>query len=311
MVYYKPVRKDLSADPYDRKYQKDTYWMLGFYLERSATELKDYLKRHGYRNRYNTGSTKAVLLDAVGRYQRGLLSYDQYSTEKLREFCHARALPTPKAARTFKLARILEEADDTATFPRFLELPAELRTKIYELHFSDYDEITFPHRQPPLTLVPRIRAEALPIFYGRVAFAWDLSINQSFAIRKYQFVGNSYELLQMPAANLTHIRNFKIHATRVDHGYGDTPRRHLQFSILVSQRNNVTKKSELVKPKRESLTREKDIAKGIRELLLKTGYWEVTWQLQHGFLLAIEELVNGILHPHYSKRAMKTRRPRM
>lgn len=301
MVHYKPILKGLRTEPYDRKYhrkyQKDTYWMLGFYLDKSVGELKEYLKTHGYLNRYNTGSTKAVLLDAIGRYQRGLLSYGRYSTKKLREFCHARALRTPKAAETSQLVRILENADDTATFPRFFQLPAELRIRIYEFHFSDYDDMSTQHRQPPLTLIPRIRAEALPIFYGCVTFAWDLSISQSWAVERHQFVGGSYELLQMPATNLARIKNFKIHFTRIGDGYGGGIWRHLRFSMHFSQRNSVTKAFAVVWPGTASDPRARDLEKGVRELLLKTGYSEATWQLRHGYLLDIEKLMNRIMPP--------------
>ena len=92
------------------------------------------------------------------------MSYEGRSVDELRAFCKARGLPA-KATTASRLARALEKADDLATFPRFLDLPAEIRNIIYELHFHDFDPFRGQHAQPPLTLASKqLRSEALPLF---------------------------------------------------------------------------------------------------------------------------------------------------
>jgi hypothetical protein len=71
---------------------------------------------------------------------------------------------------------VLHEADDTAVFDKFLELPPEVRTIVYKKHYEDFPDLSLPH-QPPLTLASKpLRAEALPIFYEHSTFVLRLKI---------------------------------------------------------------------------------------------------------------------------------------
>lgn len=290
MVHYKPVVKgymdvnDRENEPWEREYRKDTYWMLGFYLNKTVSELEEYLDAHGYH--YPKNATKAVLMGAVGRLQRGLLSYESYSTDELRAFCQARNISARSRAETSRLARSLRQADDNATFPRFLDLSAELRIKIYELHFSDYDEITTRHRQPPLTLVPCIRAEALPYFYGSVTFSWDLVLKTSWSNFGHHFEGDSLRLLGMPAANLAQVKNFKLNWV---HQCRRRDWSTVSFSAHVSQRNNVTKTFAVEMEREEDDPLPALEEDTVRTWLDKMGYWDVAWNLQQRDLRAIEK----------------------
>lgn len=240
MVQYKTVLKGHKEEPYEREYRSNAYWKLGFYINKTVPDLKKYLATRGYR--YPKGATKAVLMDAVGRCQRGLLSYETCNANELRAFCKVRNISSPPKPKTVsQLARILEQADDDATFPRFLELPAELRNKINEFHFRSYGEISTQHRQPPLTLVPQIRAEALPVFYKCVTFTWDLSMDTNFCFYAHTYTGSSYRLLNMPAGNMAQIRNFKLHWTRVSRGSMGATMRAVDFSVHMAQGSTATK----------------------------------------------------------------------
>lgn len=113
MVHYKPVLERGKEEPYCREYCSDTYWMLGFYLKRTASEPKEHLAAHGYK--YTKTANKTVLMEGFVRYQRGLLPYEKYDVAELRAFCEARNLsPPPKTIKASRLARILEKRATTS-----------------------------------------------------------------------------------------------------------------------------------------------------------------------------------------------------
>lgn len=292
MVYYKPILPKYKEEPYDRQYRSGTYWMLGDYINKTVRELKEYLAAHGYK--HPKGANKEALRDAVGRCQRGLLSYEKYGGDELRGFFQARKLSlSSKNATVASLARALEQADDDATFPRFMELPAELRNNIYELHFRDYDKISTQHRQPPLTMVPQIRAESLPLFYGCVTFTWDLSLDTNFCIYAHTFTGDSHSLTRMPTANLAQIKNFKLHWTHVSRFARDITNRRVDFSAEISQCNNTKKMATIINKRIEPLSPE--VEDVVRLALDNIGYWDMNWKLQGTHLIAFRDAVNKAL----------------
>ena len=66
---------------------------------------------------------------------------------------------------------MLEEADDDLLVERMVDLPAELRVRICELHLAGlsngHAEVSLRHKQPPVTMVSRLlRQEALHLFYS-------------------------------------------------------------------------------------------------------------------------------------------------
>lgn len=202
-----------KKEPYDHKYRKDRYWKLGFYTDKTPRELKEHLAANGYQCPGNANTDR--LMRAVGRCERGLLSYGKYSADELRGFCLARKISLASKRMTVpRLALMLEDADDNveATFPRFMKLPAELRNRIHEQNFCDYDEIDTEHEQPPIA---HVIAESLPVFYKCVTFTWDLSLNTNFCFDEHDFMSDSYNLTKIPAADLAQIKNFKLHWTVV------------------------------------------------------------------------------------------------
>ena len=62
----------------------------------------------------------------------------------------------------------LEQADDEHNaFHRFLDLPPELRERVYTQFFNSYIDDDNPKCQPPISYASRtVRQEALPVFYG-------------------------------------------------------------------------------------------------------------------------------------------------
>jgi hypothetical protein len=150
--------------------QGTKYWDIGTYVDPAVTRLRaiTYLEAHGYKCPPNASKKSAV--DALRRFERGLMSYEQLSVEELQSFCKARGLSS-KPTTVSRLARILEKADSSATFPRFVELAPEMRNMIYAYHIQSFYAISEQHRQPPITLASRqLRAEAKPLFYKLAVF---------------------------------------------------------------------------------------------------------------------------------------------
>lgn len=65
----------------------------------------------------------------------------------------------------------LEERDDNEVFTRFLDLPPELRNRVYEYYNAPFSKGLVVPTQPPLARTCRIiRAEVLPVFYATHVF---------------------------------------------------------------------------------------------------------------------------------------------
>ena len=219
MVQYKPVdtlrrKRYLARVTCD---ETNNYWKLGLHSHSNKTraDLIKYLKDRGYKCRQNIN--KSAIIDAIGRHQRGLMSYQGRGVRELKTFCKARGLGTT-ATTASGLARALEEADDLITFPRFFDLPAEIRNIIYELFFKDLGSFDSTHVQPPLTLASsQLRPEALPLFYECATFRMSAS-RQWSTKRKARavqaFTLHSTSLLYMPAANFERIKNLDLHWKR-------------------------------------------------------------------------------------------------
>lgn len=205
----------------------DNYWKLGLYHCNNMTvkSLTDFLKMGGYYCRANISRSDAI--EAIGRYQRGLMSYDGLSVAELRAFCKARGLPG-NGMTASRLARTLQEADDLVTFPKFFDLPPEIRNIIYELFYRSLSNFYDKHVQPPLTMASRqIRAESLSLFYECATFDMFAQCVPSPPGRSTSVGMRSCtkSLMYMPAANFDRIKTFNLfwtkHLAKRRRGNGD------------------------------------------------------------------------------------------
>lgn len=207
-------RKRLTSFDHDRA---NRYWKLGLnsYRDKTIKELAQDLNKRGYKCREEKVSRPGVV-DAIVRYQRGLMSYEGCSVNELQAFCKARGL-SAKGTSASRLAHALEQTDDLMTFPRFFDLPAEIRNVIYELHFHGFDPFRTQYVQPPLTLASRqLRSEALPLFYDCATF--ELSASTSYRPRRrgvHQFGSNYINIHSscfeyMPAAIFSRVKKFDL-----------------------------------------------------------------------------------------------------
>lgn len=148
----------------------DEYWKIENWNHYSNSRLRNELRSRNYKVTSSANNTR--LLQAVSRYQRGLLSYHVCSIKELKTFCSRRGIQMPTDGHTSKneLVAMLEDADEAFQFSRFLDLPPELRLQVFELHCSSFQSLIQPV-QPPITRASRLlRHEALPIFYSTCLF---------------------------------------------------------------------------------------------------------------------------------------------
>jgi hypothetical protein len=159
-------------DFYDRT-GTSSYWELSV---GDLLNKEDLHSRLYWNNFHVLKSTKvARLRELYVRSQRGMRSYEGVSRKELEHIIAERRILIPELgwANMEDLKRKLEQYDDEHnTFHRFLDLPPELRERIYTLYFNNYDEDDSPKCQPPISCASRIvRREALPLFYECCLFS--------------------------------------------------------------------------------------------------------------------------------------------
>jgi hypothetical protein len=125
------------------------------------------------------------------RKQKGRFDYTPCDEVELRSFCIGRRLIKPDYPfhSWYHFARMLSVADAHETFEKLLELPRELRCRIYELYFRSFDVLDQPV-QPPISQVSRLlRTETLPVFY-EVCHFWMDTTEMSICPRSKDFFRN-------------------------------------------------------------------------------------------------------------------------
>lgn len=155
----------------------DTYWQIGATKDVRVFELKTHLQRRGFYCPHSV--TKQRLHELVCRHERGLLSYDRYTTARLLDFVSARGIDVAGQLRP-RLICMLEKADDDEVFDRVFDLPPELRSAIFTHHLRSLDfktsRATSAPARPPLCRASRqLRDEALPLCYSLCTFHFVLT----------------------------------------------------------------------------------------------------------------------------------------
>ncbi|KAK5127146.1 hypothetical protein LTR85_008506 [Meristemomyces frigidus] len=153
-----------------------TPWQQNSYEDCQHSHKKDLIR--DLRKRKVTAPKAATLQrlrHLLVRGDRGLLDYTKYETDHLKTLIAQRSLQMPEcsACRGNIVAR-LEQADENMTFPKFTDLPPELRVHIFELYFASVltDPRGYEAPSPPfLAQASRLlRKEALPVYYNTCRF---------------------------------------------------------------------------------------------------------------------------------------------
>ncbi|GIZ44250.1 hypothetical protein CKM354_000745400 [Cercospora kikuchii] len=157
--------KTPSAPHYDK------YWGLNTYQNTQRTTLLQDLERKGFTFRADV--RKAELVEVQQRLDRGLLHYEdkRITNAQLSSFIQNRQLSKPVASTRKAMISVLLGADEALHFDKFVDLPPELRERIYQFHISSLPERLFCPTQPPITRTCKLfRKEALPIFHRLTTF---------------------------------------------------------------------------------------------------------------------------------------------
>jgi hypothetical protein len=147
----------------------DIYWRFDSVLVHLMMEdSRKLLEPHKYPCKGSTEGLKYFALRAL----RCLPSYERHKVSELRLLAHQRGIDVATKAIRKQMIEALCLADENSHFERFLDLPAELRERIYELHCADFaDEVLTNSTYPPLArLDKQFRDKLLPIFYKDCTF---------------------------------------------------------------------------------------------------------------------------------------------
>ena len=160
----------------------DAYWRLDSYQRVTNHILISELRRAGYAVR-SAQMNKATLSLLLQQTDKRLLCYDACSSQELEGFVKARGLqvkPSKRIEHT-RLIETLEQGDAELSFDKLMDLPAELRVRIYEFYVCEFPESLFKPTQPPLARVSKqIRQELLPIFYNNHIFILEMHMRGVF-----------------------------------------------------------------------------------------------------------------------------------
>ncbi|KXT03366.1 hypothetical protein AC578_3960 [Pseudocercospora eumusae] len=136
------------------------------------------LKHGGYT--VPTKADRADLIDHCKRLWRDLPDYTQCTSNQLRKFNLDRRLISrteyhDNRLHTKQLIRNLKAADENLTFRKFLDLPPELRCRIYDCYTKEFPaNLRRPTQSPLARIHPVIPTELLPIFYRSATFNLEL-----------------------------------------------------------------------------------------------------------------------------------------
>lgn len=151
----------------------DGYWQLREYNfpRHKVKEIKDELEKRNYPIPNSFARPQA--LENLYRSDRGLLSYYGMTAGQLRKIIKARKIECNERLgdRRRLLIRMLQAEDDDPKFQRFLNLPPELRNRVYEFYYADLTQPIYAPSQPPLTRTCRLlRQETLGMLYSTSTF---------------------------------------------------------------------------------------------------------------------------------------------
>ena len=203
------------SNSYDNYWkQQDSYDIL------SRIALYNRLLSRGF-YKVKASRSKAEFTSILRRHDSGRTCYDKYSDEELVHRVNI-VQPSRKAsllsdgtlfhAKRLRFIRLLEKNDDDSTiFHRFLDLPAELRNRVYEFYVEDFPRTLKLPTKPPLSRTCRLLCqEVLPIFYANLEFEIHLSQNALSSKKFSEDIETQMFLVHLSLADVACIRKLKL-----------------------------------------------------------------------------------------------------
>ena len=208
-------------DNVDEKSSYDRYWRVSEGYG-SVAAMRAKLGVRGYILEPQIPD-KTNLIRLLQRQDRGLMCYNRCSDTELKSFATARKVPcyleSNKSAQMSKLLRALTiqtltEADDNLQFEKFLDLPPELRKRIYEYYDEEFSDALYHPTKPPLARTCRqIRQELLPVFYSTHEFKMEL-VRRRADVSTFRFSDEtSMWLAQLSSNDAMNIKRLSIYVS--------------------------------------------------------------------------------------------------
>lgn len=150
----------------------NTYWKLPVYQNMLIKAIRVVLEQKRYAH---PGTAKRDrYIQMLHRSERGLPSYEHLKKSALMNLIQERrlAIVGTEGDRKQDLIDKLEAADESRQFTRLMDLPAELRNRVYYYYVHGFRTMRLDApAQPPLSKISRtVRQEVLPIFYRECTF---------------------------------------------------------------------------------------------------------------------------------------------
>jgi hypothetical protein len=203
----------------ESKNSYDFYWRLHENYGNSIAAMREKVEAQGYE--IDTKKFKKPdFVKLLQRQDRGLLCYNKCSNKELEIFATARKvtcyIDSNRSKRVSKLLRdltieTLMEADEVPRFEKFLDLPIELRTRIYEMYDADLPETLYLPTKPPLARIcHQIREELLPVYLSNHEFCVDF-VRYRLDVPVFRGSDQTYIWLsQLSTSDVANINQLKI-----------------------------------------------------------------------------------------------------
>jgi hypothetical protein len=211
------ARRGRKYHPHERKHGDmlaNHYWRTSLPWAVTSDDWRRYLKKHHFY--FKKSDNIAKLAARAERCARGRPSYDGRYVKELKVLVRERSLGRvlKSQANHAELVRGLEAADDAddaahalkalRQLPKFLQLPPELRNRVYVLYFKSLGQVPPRFVLPPLCRASRqLRIEATAMFFEHSTFIVSFrSFRQPLSARLYY----STELARINIPTLTFAR---------------------------------------------------------------------------------------------------------
>ncbi|KAK3722724.1 hypothetical protein LTR37_002295 [Vermiconidia calcicola] len=200
----------------------DSYWRLGEYTDVDRRLLRSRIISAGYKD-VSGNMLKAHLVVKAQRLDRGWIIYQNCTDQELATFLRERRLERPGTEDSSSVVewrnskiRLLCRADAELEFNRFLDLPAELRKRVYELYVEAFPKVLQTPIQPPLACVSRLlRQEVLPVFYNLRTFTITLVHHNRHVRLGWRMDADTLSFLHNLAnGQVSNIRSFQLNMIR-------------------------------------------------------------------------------------------------
>ena len=201
------------------------YWRLNIDYGDGNSISVDKLRAQGYE--IDSKKMKTTdLLKLLRRQDRGLLRYEKCSNAELEKITTARKVASIQANVNFekpekwsKLQReltiqALTEEDEKLCFDKFLDLPPELRTRVYHFYSAEFPHaLTLPTKPPLARTCHQLRQEVLPVFYSTHEFKICLARTQSNGVVFRPMDDTYFWLSQLSSADVSNINELQVYVS--------------------------------------------------------------------------------------------------